>query len=207
MGLMKKYFGNTRKPEGFMGRMMITGMNFGHKAVTSWGLSHISSLKPRTIAELGCGGGKTVERLLKMFPDAKVAALDYSEVSVEKTGKRNKKAVAAGRCQVVQGDVSRLPFDSNAYELATAFETIYFWPGPLESFQEVYRILKPQGLFMIVNEADGEEDGSEKWVNLIDGMRVYTKEELSGLLRQAGFREVRSIRDEANHRLCMLAKK
>ena len=29
------------------------------------------------------------------------------------------------------------------YELATAFETIYFWPGLEKCFAEVARILKP----------------------------------------------------------------
>ena len=43
------------------------------------------------------------------------------------------------------------------YELATAFETIYFWPGLEKCFAEVARILKPGGIFMIVNESDGTD--------------------------------------------------
>ena len=36
MGLLSKIFSNTRKPEGFWGRMMVAGMNGGsHAAMAS----------------------------------------------------------------------------------------------------------------------------------------------------------------------------
>ena len=39
MGLLSKIFGNTRKPEGFFGKMMVAGMNGGsHAAMATWGL-------------------------------------------------------------------------------------------------------------------------------------------------------------------------
>ncbi len=39
MGLLSKIFSNTRKPEGFWGRMMVNGMNGGsHAAMANWGL-------------------------------------------------------------------------------------------------------------------------------------------------------------------------
>ncbi len=39
MGLLGKIFGNTRKPEGFFGRLMVAGMNGGsHAAMATWGL-------------------------------------------------------------------------------------------------------------------------------------------------------------------------
>ena len=39
MGLLSKIFSNTRKPEGFWGKMMVAGMNGGsHAEMASWGL-------------------------------------------------------------------------------------------------------------------------------------------------------------------------
>ena len=35
----------------------------------------------------------------------------------------------------------------------TAFETVYFWPELAQNFREVYRVLKPGGVFFICNEA------------------------------------------------------
>ena len=207
MGLMKKYFNNTRKPEGFSGKMMIFGMNVGHASVSKWGLSCLPKLEPEAILELGCGGGKNVQRLLKMYPEASVTALDYSEVSVQKTEQCNQAAISAGKCQVLQGDVSDLPFPDQCFDLATAFETIYFWPGPLESFRQVYRVLKPSGRFMICNESDGVGNKDDKWVEMIDGMHVYNKEQLREILKQAGFSTVVSHHDQKKHRLCLVAQK
>ncbi len=35
-------------------------------------------------------------------------------------------AIQAGRCEVLQADVSRMNLPENQYDLVTAFETVYF---------------------------------------------------------------------------------
>lgn len=45
---------------------------------------------------------------------------------VKQTEEYNNNEVAAGRCVVMQGDVSALKLDEGRYSFATAFETIYF---------------------------------------------------------------------------------
>ena len=130
MGLMKNYFNNTCKPEGVLGNLMLKAMNVEHTKVSVWGISHLPDRKPVVIADLGCGGGKNAQRIMKKFPSSKLIALDYSEVSVKKTQKLNQEAIKQRRCKVVQGDVSDLPMKTESIDLATAFETIYFWPGP-----------------------------------------------------------------------------
>lgn len=39
MGLYRKFVGNTRKPEGLLGRLMVAGMNSGHARACRLGLS------------------------------------------------------------------------------------------------------------------------------------------------------------------------
>lgn len=207
MGLLKSYFNNTRKPEGLLGRMMVGGMNKAHAGVSDWGMGHLTGVSPAAIVDLGCGGGRNTAELLKRFPRAAVTALDYSPVAVEKTGRVNRKEVRVGRCRVLQGDVSALPFGEGIFDLATAFETVYFWPGPAESFREVCRILKPGGMFLIVNESDGTSKGDEKWLDIIDGLQIYDKHQLAAFLRKAGFRDIEADHDEKRHRLCIIARK
>ena len=129
MGLFKNYVSQTRKPEGVLGKMMLKGMNSGHARMADWGLSHLPVIHPKEITDLGCGGGRNAGELLRMYPQARVTAVDYSELSVEKAREHNQEMIASGRCTVRQGDVSALDLPSGQYELATAFETIYFWPG------------------------------------------------------------------------------
>ena len=207
MGLIKKYFSNTRKPDGILGKMMVSGMNKAHAGVSDWGIRHLSSIQPQTIIELGCGGGRNAAQLLNNFPKATLTALDYSEVSVEKTKQVNRREIQHKRCQVLQGDVATLPFSENSFDLATAFETVYFWPGPTESFREVCRVLKPNGLFLIVNESDGTNRSDEKWLDVIEGLQIFDKAQLSNFLKDAGFSKIIVDHDETNHRLCIMAMK
>ena len=207
MGLFKKYVNQTRKPEGFLGKMMISGMNGGHAKLADWGMSHLKGLHPERIAELGCGGGRNAGELLKKYPDSKLVAIDYSELSVEKSKAYNDKAIKEGRCVVRQGDVSKLDLPDDSYDLATAFETVYFWPGLEKCFTEVCRVLKPGGTFMICNESDGTDETSLKFEKIIDGMKCYTVGELSAALKKAGFTSVKSDHHPSKPWITVIATK
>lgn len=190
MGLYRKFVNQTRKPEGTLGKMMVNGMNSGHAKMADWGMSHLPEMSPLQIAELGCGGGRNAGELSKRFPQARVTAVDYSEVSVEKAKDYNRVLINTGKMVVQQGDVSNLNLPSESFDLATAFETIYFWPGLEKCFAQVYKILKPGGVFMIVNESDGMDETSLKYEKIIDGMKCHTAGDISSALKMAGFREV-----------------
>ena len=140
MGLFKNYVSQTRKPEGFLGRMMIKGMNSGHAKMADWGMNHLQTIAPSQILDIGCGGGRNAGELLKKYPGAKVTAVDYSPLSVEQAAAYNKVAITQGKCTVQQDDVSHLALDEGSYDLATAFETIYFCPGLEKCFAEVYKV-------------------------------------------------------------------
>ena len=207
MGIMRKYLNNTRKPVGSLGKMMVSGMNKGHAKVSDWGMTNLPELKPSLVADLGCGGGRNVGELLKRYPKAKVMGVDYSDISVAKSKKENEKEIQSGRCRIMQGDVSDLLLGSDKYDLATAFETIYFWPGPVKSFKEVYRILHNGGYFMITNETDGYNDKDRKWEEMIDHMKIYSEDEICDHLKEAGFKEVQIFRKKENNWICFVAKK
>ena len=206
MGIWKTFFNNTRKPEGLLGRCMVDSMNHAHAALADWGLSRLPETGPSQIAELGCGGGRNIRALLRKYPAATITALDYSEISVEKAKRVNREGLQAGRCQILQGDVSRLPFGDGSFDLATAFETVYFWPDLPRCFREVWRVLKPGGTFFICNESNGDTDKDEKWTKIINGMTIYQGTELKAYLEQAGFHEVQIHKNKAGW-LCVTARK
>ena len=207
MGIAKDFFSQTKKPEGFLGKMMLGTMNSGHAKLADWGFTHLPAMTPESVADLGCGGGRNAGELLKMYPKAHVTAVDYSELSVEKAKEYNKTMIAAGRCEVLQGDVSDLQLPKETFDLATAFETVYFWPGLEKCFAQVAKVLKPGGLFMICNESDGTDPTSLKFEKIIDGMKNYTVEELEAALRASGFSEVTSDHHPSKPWITVLARK
>ena len=207
MGLFKNYVSQTRKPEGFLGKMMVNGMNGGHARMADWGLSHLTSIAPEKIVDIGCGGGRNAGELLKKYPSSHVTAIDYSEVSVSKASAYNADAIKNGRCEVKQGDVAKLTLPEGEYDLATAFETIYFWPGLKECFAQVAKVLKPGGTFMIVNESDGTDETSLKFEKIIDGMKCYTPEQISDALKVAGFSSISTDHHLNKPWITVIAKK
>ena len=172
------FFENTRKPEGFGGKLMVAMMNLGHSAVARWGLQFLNAAPDAKVLDCGCGGGANIKRLLKKCPEGIVKGIDYSPVSVEKSKKVNEAAIAEGRCAVLQGSVADMMFADNWFDAVTAFETVYFWPDLPRCFREVYRVLKPGGTFLICNESNGDTDKDEKWTEIIGGMTIYKDIEL-----------------------------
>ena len=207
VGLFKDYVSQTRKPEGLLGKLMLNGMNSGHAKMADWGLSHLPKIDPKNAVDLGCGGGRNAGELLKLFPMAHVTAVDHSGLSVEKAKEYNRNMIAAGRCEVRQGDVSNLKLPAERFDLATAFETIYFWPGLERCFYQVARLLRPGGIFMICNESDGTDAASLKFEKIIDGMKNHTVEEIEAALRAAGFGDVKSDHHPSKPWITVLARK
>lgn len=183
MGLLKSFFNQCARPEGFLGRLMLRFMNFGHAPLTNWGLGFVSFNDQMTMLDIGCGGGATLNRLLKKSKNAKVYGIDISEESVAKA-----KKVCADTLDkqvfVCQGSVEKLPYENDMFDLVTAVETIYFWPNIADCLQEVRRVLKPGGRFVIMVEV---LDSDSVWTNVVEGMTAYSPEEIQKMLDEAGF--------------------
>lgn len=207
MGLLRKFFSNCGKPQGTMGKVVVAMMNRGHAGTAAWGFSHLDLQGNEEVLDCGCGGGANIAVFLRMVDEGHVTGLDYSPVSVEKARAVNSAAIAAGRCEIVQGNVQELPFDDGQFDVVTAFETVYFWPEIARCFAEVHRVLKSDGVFMITNETTGKTGAHEKWQKLVDGMSVYTGEELQALLIGAGFARVEVDEDLKADRLNVRAYK
>ena len=100
-----------------------------------------------------------------------------------------------------------MPFENDSFDIATAFETVYFWPEIETAFKEVFRVLKKGAHFFICNEVDGLHKGDEKWTKRISGMKIYTGEQLSALLTSAGFTGIQTDSLFAKRYLCVTARK
>ena len=181
-------FGN---PQGLLGRLMLSGMNMGHTSMAKWGFTQFTVPQTGAMADIGCGGGYNLRRLLAASRSGKVYGVDISPVSVEKSKAANQKELGK-RCEVYQGSAQALPFEAQSLELVTAFETVYFWPALPDCFREILRVLKPGGQFVVINDPG---DPDRHWENLVANMTVYSPEEISSFMEQAGFSDIRVTRN------------
>ena len=53
-------------PTGLLGRVVLCLMNQTHSKLTSWGLEYVLVARDAMVLDIGCGGGRTVQRLADM---------------------------------------------------------------------------------------------------------------------------------------------
>jgi ubiquinone/menaquinone biosynthesis C-methylase UbiE len=198
------FFKNFRKPQGWMGRFVAKSMNVGHSTISKWGLSCLGPKECSSVLDIGCGGGANVECLLRMYPSSQVDGIDYSEESVAISRRKNARALGK-RCAIKLGTVSALPYGDEAFDIVTAFETVYFWPDIEGDINEVRRVLRCGGTFLICNDACDPND--ETWSSRIDGMRIYSQNELADLLSRQGFSGIACTVHAKHGWLCVTAVK
>lgn len=192
--------GNFGNPKGLLGRLMLSGMNMGHTPMAKWGFTQFTVPKDGKIADIGCGGGYNVRRLLERSGNGFVYGVDHSEASVEKSRAANKKDLGK-RCKIVQASAEQLPFKDNTFDLVTAFETVYFWPNIESCFKEIRRVLKDNGQFAVINDPG---DPEKHWEEKIPGMTAYTADEIACLMEQAGFADDRITTNK--YMYCVIGK-
>ena len=184
--MFKSFFENFRKPkDNFFGRFILKSMNKGHEKLARWGRSYLNIDKNYIVLDLGCGGGRNIEYFLTKAD--KVYGLDHSETSVKMASEINKKAIDTGRCQILVGDVKSLPLEDESIDIVTAFETIYFWNDIERCFEEIYRVLKNGGQFLICNEVSSKERRDVKKLLKMINFEIYKPNDLTKMLRELGF--------------------
>ncbi len=194
MGFKQKLVDQVRKPSGRLGKIIAKGMNKGHAKLAAWGLSHVKIDPNDKILDIGCGGGGNIERYAKMILNGKIFGIDYSRTAVNVSTEINKRYIIQGIVEISQGSVSSLPFPDDFFNLVSGFEAYYFWPDLTRDLREIYRILKPNGHFILVNEGykcnnQKRRKGAEKWSKL-GNFPIHTPEEYKEFLEQAGFSNI-----------------
>ena len=206
----KELIKNARKPVGELGHQILDRMNESHESMAQWGVTHFEINEDSKILDIGCGGGRNIERFAgQISENGRVVGIDYSEVSVEKSTKLNQDAIDAGKVNVLQGAVSEMPFYDETFDIVTGFETIYFWPDFINDLKEVNRVLKKDGLVFFCNEAVYREGQMEKYDDLVEllDMKIYSENVLKESLEKTGFKDFKAYVDEEHDWICVTARK
>lgn len=199
----------VRKPDRLAGRLFAMLMNQSHSKLTDWGLMHTRVEMGFTILDVGCGGGRTVGKLAAMASNGKVYGIDYAAGSVATSRSRNEELIRAGRVEIQQAPVSKLPFAADTFDLVTAIETQYYWPDLPSDMREVLRVLKSGGVLAIIAETykGGSRDLVLGTVMKLFGSPNLGVIEHKELFAKAGYINVEVFEEQKKGWICITGRK
>src|SRR5579864_223512 len=159
----------------------------GNAAFNRWVIDTVTTMVGTDlsrIVDLGCGPGVGLEKLLLVFPDARVWGIDPSPVMVAQSRRRNQRAIQSGRLQLVQGDARALS-ELAPVDLVVAVHLLYFWHQPGTELARVRAALGRDGKFAIGYRLRKDMPGASQRQFPAEGHRLYdSDEEVVTLLRE-----------------------
>lgn len=196
--------GNPARPQGEEGKLMLSRMNDEHYDVTTWALSFFSFNENDNVLDIGCGGGRTLNRMAENITSGHLTGVDYSRTSVEMSKDMNSDLINSGKMDIIEASVESLPFDDDSFDKIITVESFYFWPDPVENLKEVLRVLKPSSKFLLVADIYDRDDLSDKQKDNIKKYNLFNPslEKFSTLLKSAGFSKVIIHTKEATTWVC-----
>jgi ubiquinone/menaquinone biosynthesis C-methylase UbiE len=113
---------------------------------------------PRNSAylEIGCGSGDALTYLMANIsePESRVF---YSDISLEFMSKsisvsRKFFGLEEDNFVTIAFSAEKMPFDDCQFDLIIAKSAVHHFDNPTEAFSEIYRVLKPNGVFFFMND-------------------------------------------------------
>lgn len=117
------------------------------------------SLRGKTILDIGCGSGGITLHLVERHGAAYATGFDVERPVIATARRRAASRGLAGRTSFIQAPPGRLPFADHAFDVVFSKDALLHVPDKDALFAEVFRVLKPGGVFAASNwmiSHDGE---------------------------------------------------
>lgn len=150
-------------------------------------LTAVRQRRTRRILEIGCGRGDTTKLLLRRFPDAEIAALDYDAEQIALARRR----VRDGRASFLQADAGQLPFGGGSFDVVFEFNSLHHIAHWQRVLREVGRVLGPAGVFVCMDETTAFFNPLFRWFDRPESL--FSKDEFLLTAAEAGLRPVADV--------------
>ena len=101
------------------------------------------------MVDVGCGPGYLIAVIARAFPQLHIIGVDISEEMMQVATQNLSSLGFSEQVEFRQGDVRNLPFEDNAVDFVVSTFSLHHWQDPEQALQEIYRVLKPEGQFLI----------------------------------------------------------
>lgn len=157
--------------------------------------------KPGKILDIGCGNCRNLIPFLK---EGFVGyGIDFSEVMLENAKKRLGKEKVGAKLKL--GSAEKLPFKKSNFDYCIFIASLHHLSekGRKKALKEMKRVLKKNGKALItVWKGEDKKEGYISWRRKGKTYKryyyFYDKEELDSLLKEVGFKVVKTSHDKKN---------
>jgi ubiquinone/menaquinone biosynthesis C-methylase UbiE len=114
------------------------------------------NLRDKDVLEVGCGRGGGASFIARYLGPASMTGVDISERAVRFCRRRH----PGDRLKFERGEAERLPFASSSFDAVVNVESSHCYPSFSGFVDEVARVLRPTGAFLIADLRPREEIAS-----------------------------------------------
>ncbi len=99
------------------------------------------------VLDVGCGVGGPMRNIARLT-GAHIVGLNNNTYQIERAELHNRRYGLDGQCELVHGDFFSMPFSDERFDVVYDLETTcHASPRRIDAFAEIFRVLKPGGLF------------------------------------------------------------
>ena len=153
-------------------------------------LDALGPVEDKSVLEIACGTGRFTAMLAERGAD--IIGLDISGPMLQQGRERAQSAGVADHLEYMRGDAGRLPFPDDHFDAVFAMRFFHLADTPAEFLEEMCRVSKGQVFFDTFNASSTRT--IYNWA-LPMGSRLYSEQEVKGLLETAGLRLVSAEHD------------
>jgi len=136
-------------PNGEIGKEVANEMNNSNIDMTISSIEAVKIKNENTILEIGHGNCGHLKEVLKQANNTHFFGLEISETMLNEAKRINAAFLTKNKVEFQLYDGGNLPFKNNAFDRIFTVNTLYFWKHPIKMLNEIYRVLKNDGVFAL----------------------------------------------------------
>lgn len=177
---------NLANPQGEKGIQIGEMMNATNIGMTLESIHALLIEDSEHILEIGHGNAGHLKNFLKIAKDLKYTGIDISETMHNEA--KNLNSEFKDQAQFVLYEGEKLPFQDEVFDKIFTVNTVYFWKNPVEYLNEIYRVLKDNGIFVLTF---GQRDFMETLPFTVYDFKLYSNEEMEELISKSHFKRMK----------------
>lgn len=136
-------------PNGDAGIEMAKMMNETNIQMTLESIKALNIKDNDHLSELGHGNGLHINDILNQAENVSFSGLEISETMYNEAKNLNRKFTETKQATFLLYNGEQIPLPNASIDKIMTVNTLYFWKNPLQLFEELYRVLKPNGRLVI----------------------------------------------------------